>query len=238
MITAITFDMWNTLIQDKHYGDLRVKRVFEALREMRISRGYSEIRKAYLSTHDYVYDAWKDENYRFVQVDERLGHILERLDADLTEPLRLKVLTDFQEFALADPPELVEGAIDTLRTLSSSLKMGIICDSGYTPGRILRRVLAKHGVLRFFKVTVFSDENGYNKPHRSMFEKALSGLDVEPSEAVHVGDTFLTDIVGAKAAGMKAVWLNAQGQPNMESCKPDLEIRTLPEVVSILNKMI
>lgn len=237
MIKAITFDMWNTLIRDKHYGDLRVKRVFEALREMRISRSYSEIRKAYLSTHDYVYDAWTDENYRFVQVEERLRHILERLDADLTGPLRLKVLTDFQEFALADPPELVEGAFDTLSTLSSSLRMGIICDSGYTPGRILRRALAKHGVLRFFKVTVFSDENGYNKPHRSMFEKALSGLDVEPSEAVHVGDTFVTDIVGAKAAGMRAVWLNVQGTPSMGSCKPDFEIRTLPEVVSILNKM-
>jgi len=91
--------------------------------------------------------------------------------------------------------------------------------------------------LRFFSVTVFSDENGYNKPHGSMFEKALSGPDVEPSEAVHVGDTFATDIVGAKAAGMKAVWLNAQGTPNIGSYKPDFEIRTLPEVVSILNNM-
>ncbi len=237
MIKAITFDMWNTLIQDKHYVDLRVKRIFEALREIGISKSYGEIRKAYLSTHDYVYEAWRDENYRFVQVDERLGYILERLEADLTEPLRLKVVTDFQENALADPPELVEGAIDTLRTLSPSLRMGIICDSGYTPGRILRRALADHGVLRFFKVAVFSDENGYNKPHGSMFEKALSGLDVEPSEAVHVGDTFATDIVGAKAAGMKVVWLNAQGQPSAGSYKPDFEIRTLPEVVSILSKM-
>jgi len=237
LIKAVTFDMWNTLIQDKHYGDLRVKRVFKALGEIRILKSYSEIRKAYLSTHDYVYEAWRDENYRFVQVDERLRNILERLDADLTEPLRLKVLTDFQEFALADPPELVEGVIDTLRTLSSSLKMGIICDSGYTPGRILRRVLAKRGVLKFFKVAVFSDENGYNKPHGSMFNKAFSGLDVEPSEAVHVGDTFVTDIVGAKAAGMKAVWLNAQRQPNAGSYTPDFEIRALPEVVSILSKM-
>lgn len=238
MIKAITFDMWNTLIQDKHYGDLRVKRISQALREMGISKSHSEIRKAYLSTHDYVYKAWKDENYRFVQVDERLNYILERLEADLTEPLRLKVLTDLQEFALADPPELVEGAIDTLRTLSLSLRMGMISDSGYTPGRILRRALAKHGVLRLFRVAVFSDENGYNKPHGSMFEKALSGLDVKPSEAVHVGDTFATDIVGAKAAGMKAVWLNAQGQPSAGSCKPDFEIRALPEVVSILSKMI
>jgi len=237
LIRAVTFDVWNTLIQDKHYGDLRVGCLAEALGEMGVSRSKGAIREAYLSTHEYVRKVWRDENYRFVPVDERLSHILEKLDAQLTEDLRLKVAGDFQQYALADPPALAEGAYEALRSLSPSFRMGVICDSGYTPGRILRRVLAEHQVLGFFQTTVFSDENGYNKPHGTMFGKALASLDVEPPGAVHVGDIFATDIVGAKAAGMKAVWLNAQGQPNMGLYKPDFEIRTLPEVVSILNKM-
>ena len=237
MVRAVTFDMWNTLIRDKHYGSLRVKCLAEALGEMGVSRSYREIREAYLSTHDYIHEAWRKENYRFVPVDERLTHILERLGADLTESPRLRVLRDFQEFAFADPPALTEGAHETLTSLSSSFRMGVICDSGYTPGKILRNALASHRVLRFFQVTVFSDENGFNKPHGTMFEKALEGIEVKPSEAVHVGDTLLTDVAGAKAAGMKAVWLNAKGQPNIGPFKPDYEIRALPDLTRILSRM-
>jgi len=234
---AVTLDMWNTLIRDKHYGNLRVRCLARALTELGIPRSYNEIREAYLSTHDFVHGIWRDEDYRFVPVDERLSHILEILAADLTEDLRQRVLKDFEEYALTDPPALAEGAHTTLRSLSPRVKLGVICDSGYTPGRILRRVLAGHRVLKFFQVTVFSDETGVNKPHGTMFEKALSSLDVEPSESVHVGDTFVTDIVGAKAAGMKAIWLNRNGQPNIGSYKPDFDTRALPEVTRVLNKI-
>jgi putative hydrolase of the HAD superfamily len=237
LIKAITFDMWNTLIQDKHYGDLRVKFLAEALSRMGVSRSYHEIREAYLSTHSYVHKVWRDENYRFVPAEQRLSHILERLGADLTEDLKLETLKNFQHYPLGDPPGLAEDAHETLECLSSRFKLGIICDSGYTPGRVLRAVLARHKVLEFFEATMFSDENGFNKPHGTMFKKALSSLETEPSEAVHVGDLLLTDIAGAKAAGMKAVWLNNEGQANIGPFKPDYEIRALPEIISILNEM-
>ena len=234
---AVTFDMWNTLIQEKHYGNLRVRCLASALTEVGVTKSYGKIREAYLSTYEYVETVWKEENYRFVSVDERLRHILERLNAELAEEQRLEVLRDFQEYALSDPPDLAEGARETLGHLSSRLRMGIICDSGYTPGRILRKALARHRVLGFFQVTTFSDENGFNKPHGTMFEKTLTSLCVEPSEAVHIGDSLLTDIAGAKAAGMKAVWLNPNGEPAIGSHKPDYQITALPEVIGILNEV-
>ena len=86
--------MWNTLIQDKHYGNLRVKCLASALTEVGATKSYGEIRQAYLSTYEYVEKVWKEENYRFASVDERLTYILGRLNAELTEEQRLKVLRD------------------------------------------------------------------------------------------------------------------------------------------------
>jgi putative hydrolase of the HAD superfamily len=234
MIKAVNFDLWNTLIRDKDYTAPRAKCLANALSTLNILRKYDEIREAYIATHEHVHRVWRLENYRFVTTEERLDHILERLSAPLTGDLKAKVLKEFEETALADPPPLVEGALETLESLSSKYKMGVISDTGLTPGRILRKVLSGHQVLRFLDVTVFSDENGYNKPHRTMFEKALSELKTKPSEVVHVGDLLHTDIAGAKAVGMKAVWLNRRRVVNSGPYKPDYEIKTFPEIIDVL----
>lgn len=99
-----------------------------------------------------------------------------------------------------------------MEALSTRYRMGIIFDAGITPGSVLRKVLDRHRILEFFTSTVFSDEIGFNKPHRVMFETALRELGARPSEAVHVGDLLETDIAGAKAMGMKAIWKSQRSQ--------------------------
>ncbi|MCW4019838.1 MAG: HAD family hydrolase [Candidatus Bathyarchaeota archaeon] len=236
LIKAVTFDLWNTLIVDKDYTDMRVNCLADALRKMNTPRRYGEIREAYDETHKYAHKVWRSrsENYRSLTTKERLNYILERLSAKLTEDLKAKVTKEFKEIALSDPPPLAENVQETLEFLSSRYRMAIISDSGITPGKVLRKILSGHRVLRFFDAAVFSDENGYNKPHRTMFEKALTRLGVQPSEAVHIGDLLETDIAGAKEVGMKAVWLNNTGKVNVGPHKPDCEIKTFPEIIGAL----
>ncbi len=229
--------MWNTLVKDKDYTDQRIKCLADSLLGSNVKRTYEEIREAYMATQEYVHRIWRDENYRFVPVEERLDYTLERLSSRLPVDRRLRVLKEFQELAVMDPPPLVEGVSETLEALSSKYKMGIICDTGLTPGSGLREILTRHGILRFFGATVFSDENGYCKPHRTMFEKALADLRVEPSQTVHFGDLLHTDIAGAKAATMKAVWFNTTRRINPSPLHPDYEIRAFPEVIIILERM-
>jgi len=235
LIKAVTFDLWNTLVEDKSYVDERVECLADALSRVGVSKGRSELREAYHASYNYAHKVWENENHRHVTNEERLNYILERLSTRLTEDLRLKVLKDFEEVALLDPPPLAEGVRETLKSLRGDYRMGVICDVGITPGRILRRVLEDYGILKFFDTTVFSDENGYCKPHRKIFEKALTDLDVKPPEAIHIGDLLQTDIAGAKAIGMRAVWLNKEGRPNTEPYRPNYEVRMLPEILDILH---
>jgi putative hydrolase of the HAD superfamily len=64
-----------------------------------------------------------------------------------------------------------------------------------------------------FDVTVSSVEHGYMKPHRSIFEAALRGVQVEPAAAVMVGDSLTHDVDGARRLGMRGVLVARSGPP-------------------------
>ncbi|MGC8601500.1 MAG: HAD family hydrolase [Thermoprotei archaeon] len=81
--------------------------------------------------------------------------------------------------------------------------------------------LRTYGLHRLFDVIVLSSEVGFKKPDPMIFDVALArlGLLDHRGEVVYVGDTYETDVVGAKGAGMKAVLI---GRPSAEhKVKPD-----------------
>ena len=234
MITVVTFDLWNTLISDMNYADSRVGYLMEVLNEHGVSRDHEEVRNAYVEAHDYAHQVWVDEDYRHVSCLERLAFILKRLSVDLPRNLRQYIVKKIEETILEEPPPLVKDAKNVLEELSPDYRMGIISDTGITPGRVLRLVLEDAHVLSFFKATTFSDETGYNKPHKVMFKTALKSLGGKPSEAVHIGDLLETDVAGAKSIGMKIVWLNRDGSVNKSHHEPDFEISKLHDLLDVL----
>ncbi|MBI4230002.1 MAG: HAD-IA family hydrolase [Planctomycetes bacterium] len=54
---------------------------------------------------------------------------------------------------------------------------------------------------------------GHAKPDGRIFERALRRARVSPAEALHVGDTYEEDVVGARGAGLRAVWVDRKGAP-------------------------
>jgi putative hydrolase of the HAD superfamily len=112
---------------------------------------------------------------------------------------QLAALTkEFEEASIEVGVEAVEGAAETMAALrDAQIRMGLVCDTGLTPGRVVRQLLKDCGLLEYLEVLCFSDEVGVPKPGSEIFEKALAGLGVRPPEAIHVGDLKRTDIAGA-----------------------------------------
>lgn len=237
MIRAVTFDLWNTLISEKKVkanDDFRINFVVKILGEQNVCKNYSEVRDAYESAHEYAHRIWEKENCRYVTVEERLEYLLRKLKVNLPTGLKGSIIKVFKGAILKNPPSLIEGSREVLKSLETEYRLGIVCDSGITPGEVLRKILEEAAILGFFESTVFSDEVGRNKPHSLIFEKSLKGLRVEPSEAVHVGDLLETDIAGAKSIGMKAVWLKRKEVASSIQLSPDFEIGELAELINIL----
>jgi FMN phosphatase YigB (HAD superfamily) len=67
------------------------------------------------------------------------------------------------------------------------------------------------GLRRYFEGIFESQTQGVEKPNPKIFERALSQLDLKPSEALYIGDIFEVDVKGANWAGLGAVHLDPLG---------------------------
>jgi len=73
------------------------------------------------------------------------------------------------------------------------------------------------------------------KPHRLVFEQALERLGLAPHEVLHVGDSDVDDVKGAKEAGLRVAWVNRDGRARRPDVPaPDFEIRDLRELPRLL----
>jgi len=101
---------------------------------------------------------------------------------------------------------LYEDALPVLDELRRhGLRVGLISNGQ----RDLAEFVEHHGLD--VDVTVGSLAHGRIKPHPSIFETALSALEVVPDEAVMVGDSYTDDIEGARALGIRAILVDRDG---------------------------
>ena len=99
----------------------------------------------------------------------------------------------------------VPGVISIITALKKTLQIGIV-----TNGRVIEqqekiRVCGLDGMI---DVTVISEKAGVKKPSREIFHLALTELKVSAGDAVFLGDSWKNDVLGARSAGIPAVWFN------------------------------
>lgn len=91
-------------------------------------------------------------------------------------------------------------------------------------------VLEREGIRDLFCTIVISAEIGFRKPHPRIFEVACERLSVSPTEVLFIGDSWTSDICGAKPLGMDAAWINPEGLPlPEEGPRPDYVLSDLAE---------
>ncbi|HEU5106704.1 MAG TPA: HAD family hydrolase [Solirubrobacterales bacterium] len=133
----------------------------------------------------------------------------------------------------------IGGCLEALR--QRGLRLGIVCDVGFSGGELLRELLDAEGLLRHFDGWGFSDEVGHYKPAPQIFEAALGALGAGPGEAVHVGDLRRTDIAGGAALGMRTVryrGMNPEGDGE-EGVEADVVLddhQELPDAIALLDR--
>lgn len=103
---------------------------------------------------------------------------------------------------------LYDDVADVLRELHrAGMTIGLISNTQ----RCLTSFERHFELEGLFSVALTSFEHGYMKPHRSIFEAALTAVGARPEEAVMVGDSYAHDIEGALQTGMRAVLVCRSG---------------------------
>jgi putative hydrolase of the HAD superfamily len=86
-----------------------------------------------------------------------------------------------------------------------------------------------------FGAIVDSSTVGWTKPDPRIFRRALDELGVEPGAATFVGDSLARDMAGARACGMRHVWVvGPHGRGGSPCCPGDRVVRSLAEVEAAL----
>jgi putative hydrolase of the HAD superfamily len=253
MIKAVAFDLWETLITDtpelsRKQERLRIDRMEEILRARGFGSAAEQIEGAYRSMWHRC-----QELYWSADVDipcrRQIEHFLEEmaLDAKAFDEETLGGLERvYANAALEIMPAAIVGAGPTLTELKRrGLKIGLISNTGRTPGYVLREILDRLGLATSIDAMVFSNEHGECKPRRSIFDNLHRAIGVAHDEIVFIGDNLYVDVFGAQQCGMRAIHFvpavrgTAVAPPvdHGEEIVPDAVITRLDEVPSVVEKL-
>lgn len=208
-LQAVTFDCWQTLLVERDSAPAVALRA-EALQTAASRtgralsrRGATEILDAGWRRHD---ELWRAQ--RAVGAREMARWSLQAigLEGPEIEALHPEFETALAEASLAADIRALDGAPETLDVLAAAgVRCAVVCDTGYSPGRVVRKLLDRAGLLTGLAAEIFSDEVGVPKPGAAIFQAALDALGADPARSVHVGDLKRTDVAGARSLSMRTV---------------------------------
>lgn len=238
MIKFITFDLWETLIVDSPELDsrrtkYRVGNTHTLLSKKHPTIAIERVFAAHEKTWHECSALW--EKARDMAFTDQVRFFVGLIDGNILPSISESDFNSISEIyagaVLQFPPRLIEGARETLTHLSiSGYKLGLICNTGRTPGFMLRKLLEGYDILKYFDSALFSDETIVRKPDVGIFEKSIRELQADKQQTVHVGDNWENDILGAQGAGIKAIWISLEGHGSVD-CPVIKSIAELPEVL-------
>jgi putative hydrolase of the HAD superfamily len=252
-IRAVAFDLWETLITDtpelsRRQERLRIDRMEEILRARGFGAAAEQIERAYRSMWHRCQELYWSSDVD-IPCRRQIEHFLEEmgLDAKTFDEETLSRLEHvYANAALEILPVAIAGASGTLRELKRrGFKIGLISNTGRTPGYVLREILDRLGLASSIDAMVFSNEHGECKPRTSIFDSLRRSLALAPDEIVFIGDNLYVDVFGAQRYGMRAIHFlpavrgTAVAPPveHGEEIVPDAVIATLDEVPSVIETL-
>ena len=221
-IKALSFDMYRTLLDTRDFHE-------QAVDEILTRAGADSVDR------DVFHSRW-DDLYEDVHIEMAHDRFIRERDVSV-ESLR-RTLREFE--IDADPvagtdlwldqyenADLFSEVEEVLNLLAKRYPMIVTSnvdnnDQGYATFRTKK--------LPFVDIITSEDCRSY-KPHGKIFKAALAVLKCQPSEVLHIGDSQRSDVVGAKKAGMVAVWLNRKAEKPKPGVEPDYEITNLRELL-------
>jgi putative nucleotidyltransferase with HDIG domain len=152
------------------------------------------------------------------------GDTLIRLNEDYAGPM-------------VDWPELtpVSGVSEALVALSGHFALAVLSNAEDSTMDQVQAAMRRVGLDAFFPVILTARDAGVSKPDPAYFRAGLARSGVPAEAAVMIGDYYQVDVVGAKEAGLRAIWYN----PGLAPCpephpRYDAEVRDMRDLPEIL----
>jgi putative hydrolase of the HAD superfamily len=204
-ITDIFFDLDHTLWDFDKNSHLAFDKIFKQSHPTidinQFISVYAPINQACWKL--YQVDKITHEELRY----RRLKQSFDALNYAISDEQIDRIAIDYITF-LPDNNQLFDGAIEVLDYLYSKYNLHIITN-GFA--EVQKRKMKYSGLDSYFKTVTNSEMAGVKKPHKNIFEFALSLANVKKENAIMIGDCIDADVRGAMQFGMKAILFDEKG---------------------------
>lgn len=230
-IKVVFFDLDNTLWDFEKNSRLAMKELYdERIKALdKSGAGYSKFMDMFEAINE---DLWEDYRCGRVTKEElrklRFYKSLKNLGID--DKLFAEEIEGKYVSGTASKPNLVDNALDVLKFYKGKYRLGIITN-GFIEAQEVK--MKSSNIKSYFDYIIVSENAGYNKPDRRIFDFALKTAGINSSEAVFVGDEYDVDMLGAQNAGIKGIWFNRKNTVNTKlyDC---IEIFSLSDLYNII----
>ena len=240
-IRAIVFDVNGTLIDIE--TDEGLEEIYRAIAHFLMYQGISihrwEVRDLYFQIMDQqrersgeVFAEWDAVEVWREFLSIKASEYTRSLSTEKQAQLPL-FLAELHRAIARKRLRLYPQVQQTLDLLQTRYHMAIVSDaqSAYAVPE-LRAV----EIASYFNPIIISGDYGYRKPDIRLFQKALDELEVQPHQALYIGNDLYHDIHGAQQAGMKAIYVSYnQSNPMSGTIQPDYilyRFAELPQAIS------
>jgi putative hydrolase of the HAD superfamily len=235
LLKAVFFDWFNTLAV---YHPPREELQSQAIREFGFSVSTEQVKPALLNADKLVFDEnakypmrlrnKKEQTEVYTQYETLL---LKYIGIDLSDELATvtKIFKRVEELYGDIGFVLYDDVIQVMKKLRDmDLKIGLITNLEID----MKPICSGLGLDPYLDFIITSGEAGSDKPQPEIFMLALKKAGVEASEAVHVGDQYKIDAVGAMNAGIKPIIIDRNGlYPDINDCP---RIQNLDELFDVI----
>lgn len=222
-ITDIFFDLDHTLWDFDRNSVLAFDKIFKVHHPTINTEAFIEI---YAPINQacwklYQVDKITHEELRY----QRLKQSFDAMNYPISDEAIDKIAHDYIAF-LPDNNQLFDGAIEVLDYLLPKYNLHIITN-GFA--EVQYKKISNSGLGSYFKTVTNSEMAGVKKPHRNIFEFALSLAKTNKENAIMIGDCIDADVRGAIDFGMKAILFDEKNSHNIP------EVPTINRLIELKN---
>jgi putative hydrolase of the HAD superfamily len=242
-LQAIIFDLGDTLIYfDGDWSDSFARADLELYRSL-TAAGVRLDRETFLTLyHAQIMAYYQERDSEFIEYTTKyiLENVLRQMGAPLvSEETLMASLADmytvFQSQWFTD-----EQAVPVLEALKrKGFRLGLV--SNASDDANVQFLVDQAGIRSYFDQVITSAAMGIRKPDPKIFAPLLQFWDLPTNRVAMVGDTLGADILGARNAGMRSIWVTrhadtASNRAHFETIRPDFTVTNLAEIPGLVGQ--